>query len=290
MDHVKQITIVGTGLLGASCGLGLRAAGFAGLIVGVGRRIETPKRARRLGAVDTATTDLGPAVRNSQLVILATPLSSFAPLLEQLAKHLHEGLVITDVGSTKQQVCADARRLLPTPSHFVGSHPMAGSEQHGPDAARADLFHNKPCIITPEADTLSATQQTVEALWTMLKMRVLKMSPAQHDHQTARISHLPHALSVLLVELAAKHDALDLASTGFRDTTRLASGDPKVWLDIFATNHHAIAQAIDEFTQRLTQFRNHLTQGDQEAILQLLQQNKQTRDAWVKSFESTKNV
>ena len=130
MDNINQITIIGTGLIGASCGLGLRAAGYRGRIIGVGRRIETVERAQQMGCVDVATTDLGSAVPSSQLVIIATPLSTFKSLLGQLVEHSHEGLVITDVGSTKQQVGADARRLLPDPRRFVGAHPMAGGMLH----------------------------------------------------------------------------------------------------------------------------------------------------------------
>ena len=281
MLDADQITIVGTGLLGASCGLGLRAAGYRGRIVGVGRRIETVQRAVELGCVDTAETDLGVAVRESQLVILATPLGKFAYLLKELALHDHDQLVITDVGSTKQQVCTDARAILPIPARFIGSHPMAGGEQHGPNAARADLFKGKPCVITDDADSDPTARQRVETLWTTLQMRVIHMSAAEHDQKVARISHLPHALAVLLLDLVTNQGGLDLASTGFRDTTRVASGDPEVWLDIFTTNRQAVIETIDQYASQLSGFKNLLLKEKDNELLEMLKSNKEARDEWI---------
>lgn len=284
LDNVKQVTIVGTGLLGGSCGLALRAAGFQGRIVGVGRNLDTVERARKRGCLDVASTELGMATRDSQLVVVATPLSSFPTILKELARNIHKAAVVTDVGSTKQEVCATARRLLPVPSRFIGSHPMAGSEQHGPDAADADLFKNKPCIITPEPDADPAALRLVEGLWTALEMRLIRMSPAQHDRRVAGISHLPHAISVLLVELAVSTGGLDLASTGFRDTTRLASGDPAIWQDVFTTNREALTETIDAFAARLAKFRELLASRDHQGLLKWLQDNKDARDKWARGF------
>ena len=282
MHNIQQITIVGTGLLGASCGLGLRAAGYRGRLVGIGRRLETVERARDLGCVDEAATDLGTAVKASQLVVLATPLGTFAQLLVALARFDHEGLVITDVGSTKQQVCDDAHRLLPVPARFVGAHPMAGSEQHGPDAAKADLFQRKPCVITAGPDTDPHALKTVETLWSTLGMRLVHMPADQHDRKVACISHLPHALSSLLLKIAVDQEGLDLASTGFRDTTRIASGDPQVWRDIFATNRQAVLETLDAFIQESAEFRRVLAEGDDYRLFEILRHAKQVRDDWIK--------
>lgn len=280
MDHIDQITIVGTGLLGGSCGLGLRSAGYKGKIAGVSRRPATAQRAQELGCVDTAGTDLGPPVRDSGLVIIATPLSTYDQVFEQLAQNDHPGLVITDVGSTKQQVCDLAKRLLPDPTRFVGSHPMAGREQHGPDAALADLFDGKPCVITAESDCQQTALKTVEGLWTLLKMRLVRMSADEHDRHVAHVSHLPHAMAVLLLQLAAQRDGLTVASTGFKDMTRLASGDPKIWLDIFTTNRQAILEALDDLDQELSSFRHMLSENQDKPLLELLSQSKKARDTW----------
>lgn len=280
-QQVSQITIVGTGLLGASLGLGLEAAGFTGKIIGLGRRQATVERARELGCVHEATTEWGPAVAGSQLLVLATPLGAFADLLGRLAEHDHDGLVMTDVGSVKQQVCSDAVRILPEPGRFVGSHPMAGSELHGPDNAFRGLFVGCPCVITPQQHTGAEALALVKMLWTIMGMNLLQMSPAEHDRKTAYISHLPHALATQLVRMAARNDALDVASSGFRDTSRVASGDPYVWQQILAANRGEMISALDAFAQELVGLRELLDNHEDQKVLEQLQSGKHERDAWL---------
>jgi len=289
LQSVKQITIVGTGLLGSSIGLALRGAGWGGKIIGVGRRAKTVEQAQQLGCIDQGTTKLGPAVRDSQLVVLATPLGWFTELLSELGQHDHEGLVMTDVGSTKQFVCDQANQSLPEPSRFVGSHPMAGSEQHGPGAARAQLFQGKPCVICPHDNTDPVALGMVKELWDMLGMRVIEMSAPDHDRTVAKISHLPHAVAAVLLGIIHDQGGLDLASTGFRDTTRVASGDPAIWKDIFSTNPEALIESIDEFANQLSQLRQALQQKDGQSLLVLLKKSKATRDHWVQKFNAPKN-
>ncbi|MCC7409386.1 MAG: prephenate dehydrogenase/arogenate dehydrogenase family protein [Phycisphaeraceae bacterium] len=280
---VKAITIIGTGLLGGSIGLALKAAGFKGEVLGAGRRRQTLDAAKVRGCIDEAFVDWAPAVARSGLVVLATPLGHFPDLLAQLAKLDHPDLVITDVGSTKLQVCQDAIRLLPAPRKFVGSHPMAGSEQQGPQHARADLFRGRPCIMVDEpgvAPLASPAAERVRSLWQALGMRLLTMPAAEHDRKVAAVSHLPHALAVLLVEAAIHGQALDVASTGFADTTRIAGGDPQVWLDIFRTNRPAMLEAIDGFQQHLNQFRQMLATMNERDIKQLLERAQAHREKW----------
>lgn len=281
LEHFKQIVIVGTGLLGGSVGLGLKAAGYGGQIIGVGRRMETAQRACDRGCVDEATIDLAAAVAKSDLVLVAVPLGSIASVFEQIAGHDHGGLIVTDVGSTKMDVIAQARQLLPSPQQFVGAHPMAGSEQQGPDAARADLCNGKPCIVCPEPDTDARALKTVESLWEMLGMVLIRMSADDHDRQTAVISHLPHAVAVLLVVAAAELGGWDLASTGFRDTTRLASSNPPMRADIIISNREQIINAISILEDRLQAFRHLLVTENYDGLLQLLEVSKRTRDDWL---------
>lgn len=280
---VQTITIVGTGLLGGSIGLALKAAGYKGKVLGAGRRRQTLDAALARGCVDEVFVDWEPAVARSGLVVLATPLGQFPELLAKLANLDHPDLVITDVGSTKAKVCQDAARLLPDPRRFVGSHPMAGSEQQGPEHARADLFQGKPCIIVDDpavAAPSSPAAQRVKSLWEMLGMRLLTMPAAEHDRKVAAISHLPHALAVLLVEAAARGGAMDVASTGFADTTRIAGGDPRVWLDIFSTNRPAILEAIDGFQEHLRHFRGLLEKGGDRELKELLERAQAHRERW----------
>jgi prephenate dehydrogenase len=281
---IGKVAIVGTGLLGGSIGLALRQANFAGRIVGVGHRQQTLDLARNRGCIDEGFTAWGPAMDGCGLVILAAPLGAFAQILQELAPYDHPDLILTDVGSTKQLVCEDVYRLLPRAmaQRFVGSHPMAGKELHGPEHARADLFQDATCVITAQPDTNPDARAVVEGLWRTLGMRLIDMTPAEHDRNVARISHLPHALAVLLVELAAQQGGLEVAATGFRDTTRVASGDPRIWADIFTTNRAAVMQVIDTFRGELDQFRELLAKSDPQAMQALLQQAKDHRDAWLR--------
>lgn len=280
--NLSQVTIAGTGLLGGSIGLALRAAGYTGRIVGVGRTQATLDAAKGAGCIDVAKTDLPGAVRDggdAQLVILATPLGAFEPLVKAMADV--EGPVITDVGSVKAGICDLARKHLAQPGRFIGSHPMAGGEQHGPQHARADLFQGCPCIITREPGDDDDAIATVEALWRTLGMKVIDMPVAEHDRCVALISHLPHAAAALLVDLASRGGGLGIASTGFRDTTRVASGDVRVWTDIFLSNRAAVVEALDGFADSLATFRAMVEAGDETGIRALLDGAKQTRDQWI---------
>ena len=278
---ISQLTIIGTGLLGGSVGLALRAAGFGGRIVGFSRRSETVEAAKAAGCIDRAADDLADAVAAADLVILATPVASIPHYLAQLSPLVGSSTVITDVGSTKLHIVDAAEASLARPGRFVGSHPMAGSEAHGPAAARADLFRHKPVILTPTPTTDSAALTMVESLWRCVGMRLHRMTPVEHDRTVARISHLPHLAAVLLVTQAARSDALHVASTGFASTTRVASGDPELWADIFMENRDAVLASIDEWQGMLGQFRALLEGGRRGDLLKLLQDAQHSRDTWI---------
>ena len=315
LSTVAQVTIVGVGLLGGSIGLALRAAGFAGRIVGVGRRSEVVARAKALRCIDDGAASVHEAIAQatksaaacdaestvptgrclpgdegttlsgwcSHLIILCTPLSTFAAIFAEIARHDRPNLIITDAGSTKAQVCADAARLLPDPSRFVGAHPMAGSELHGPEHAKADLFKGRLCILTPSATHSSERAlATVRDLWQTLGMKLTEKAPDVHDRLAAAISHLPHASASLLVHLADKLKAISIAATGFRDTTRVASGDPRVWTDIFITNRQAMLDTIDHYAAELATFRALIESNDEAELLKLLEAAKNARDTWLK--------
>ncbi len=280
------ITIAGVGLLGGSIGLGLRAAGYKGEIVGLGHRAASLDEALRLGCIDRGELDLAPAVAHAGLIVLATPLSAFPKLLQGLGRsRTRPGVVITDVGSTKAAVCADAARWLAPGQAFVGSHPMAGSERQGPAHADAGLFKRRPCVVTPGPETDAAALARVKGLWTALGMRLITMTPAEHDARAARISHLPHAVAALLVQQADRHGDWPMASTGFRDTTRVAGGDPTIWRDIFATNRDAVTEALDGLSAALTEFRELVRSGDDDALRALLERSRAAREAWIESLE-----
>lgn len=274
-----QVTIVGTGLLGGSIGLALRSRGFSGPIVGVARRFDTLDAARRRGCIDRGITDLREAVADAELVILATPVGTILKLLPTLAPVLRRETIVTDVGSTKRSIVATAERVLQAPGRFVGSHPMAGSDQTGPTAADAELFAGKPAIVTPTARTDADALERVEQLWRQFGMRVHRMAAEAHDSAVARISHMPHAAAVMLVMLAEPDD-LPLASTGFGDTTRIAAGDPQMWADIFIDNAEAIGQVTRQWQQHWRELEQAIARGDREALVQILETARRQRKAW----------
>jgi len=259
------VTIIGVGLLGGSVGLAIKEWDPSVKIAGVGRRQAGMDEALALGAIDTAHLDSAEAVDQADLVILATPVGAFEAHLRAIASRLKPSVVITDVGSTKAIVARVARRVLGSKAPFVGSHPMAGSEQKGVAFARPDLFCGATCIITPTRLTPPRATRAVEALWRALDARTLRMTPTSHDRAMSRVSHLPHALSSLLMMLPTKGD-LPITAGGFRDTTRLAGGDPEMWRDIFLTNRNAILSAIDTFDESLMQLRDLVELGDAQGL------------------------
>ncbi|NLX14044.1 MAG: prephenate dehydrogenase/arogenate dehydrogenase family protein [Phycisphaerales bacterium] len=281
INSLDRIAIVGVGLLGGSIGLALRAAGFSGVRVGVGRRASSLERALACEAVDETTCDTATGITGAQLVILCTPIGRFEGLLREMKSALAPGSYVTDVASTKTEVVRLAQRLLPKNVHFVGSHPMAGSEKTGVEYARADLFENAPCLVTPTPKTPAVDVEWICSFWDLLGGLTLTLPPARHDALLARVSHLPHAVATALVGLSLHESAIDLAGPGFADTTRIASGDPQMWTEIFQTNRRALIAALDRLMGELNRFRDRLSNGDTEAILQWLSHSKQARDQWL---------
>lgn len=289
MLDVDQIAVFGTGLLGASVGLGLKAAGYRGSVVGVGRRQETLDRALAVGAIDRGVLDFAPVAAGTELALIAVPLGGFADVFAMLARHDHPGLYITDLGSTKASVVA-AAQTLPDPGRFCGSHPMAGSEAQGPGAALSDLFRGKPCVLTPGPKTSPQALAMAEALWTTLGMELLYRGPQDHDHAVAAVSHLPHVLAVLLMNTVDECGELALGSTGLRDTSRLASSNPPMRRDILLNNRAAVADTLAVFARQLDAFRTTLGADDtartSDAVLDTLNRAAAVRDRWLNSGDA----
>ena len=267
--------------MGGSLGLAIRRLGLARCVVGVARTPSTLQSALAMGAVDETTHDLAKAVAASDLVVLATPVGTFGAMLRAIARHARPGTIVTDVGSTKGRVVTLAHRILPENVPFVGAHPMAGSENAGVQFARDDLFEGATVILTPTAKTDPDALQAVAALWRRIASRVVTVSPKRHDRMLARASHLPHALAACLVPAAASQDALSVAGTGFQDTSRIASGDPDLWRDVFLTNRSATVEAVDAFIERLTELRDAIQRRDGAAVRSILAESKTLRDAWL---------
>ncbi|MFI4859185.1 MAG: prephenate dehydrogenase [Phycisphaerales bacterium JB063] len=281
--QTQTLVIVGPGLLGTSVALGLRERGFTGQIIGVGRRPETLAQAKQTGGYDELTADLPGAIARASMVLIAVPLSGFRAVFEQIAAHGRPGLIVTDVGSTKASVIADAKAHLADLTRVIGAHPMAGAETQGPAGARADLFVDRPCVLTiAKTDDLEAVR-TVEALWQTLGMRLVRMTPKEHDDQVAVVSHMPHLASVMLMRVADQLGGLGVASSGFRDTTRLASSNPPMRADIIEANRESIRNALSAFRVACEEMDRLLETGDRDAITQMLERVKSAREAWLES-------
>ena len=280
MQQIEQITVWGTGLLGTSLGLALQANGYAGRLIGLGRRQATLDAAKAIGAFHATSTESAEVVPNSDLVVVAVPLSGFEAVFTQLAAHQRPEATVTDVGSTKQRVLESAHRLLPYPERFVGAHPMAGSEQSGPEAASASLFQGRPCVLTPGDDAAADATATVRELWQAVGMNLIELDPTTHDAHAATVSHVPHLVAGLLIALAEARGGWDLASTGFRDATRLAAGDPTVWRDIITTNQQPVGEALRQFRGQLDDLITLIDRGEGQAIEHWLEARKAARDAW----------
>jgi len=247
---------------------------------GYSHRAETREAALAAGVVDAVFDRVEEAAGQGGLVVLASPIGTFEELFLKMRDSLQPGTVVTDVGSTKVLPTRWAIKHLPKQVGFLGSHPMAGSEQRGVDFARADLFEKANCILTPTAKTKPRLIQFLEGFWTELGMHVSKMTPAQHDKVLARISHLPHILAAALVNSSELKQML-LCGKGFLDTTRLASGPENVWRDILMANAESIDESIARFIKELTNFQVALRQGDEDAVCRMLAEAREKRNQLV---------
>lgn len=258
--------------------MGVRNAGFADTVVGVGHRQGSIDRALALGAIDEGSLDLEAAAEEADFLLLCTRVSLFAETVRRAAPRLAKNAVISDVGSTKREVVAAVEDALRGSSAvFVGGHPLAGSEERGIDAARPHLFDGTRVILTPGKRSTPAARESVERLWTVLGAHVSIMTPETHDAVLAEISHLPHVVAAAVVN-AVTDEALGFASTGFHDATRIASGDPEIWRDICATNRDNLLTTLSRVAGQIHELRAALEAPDDKALERLLRQAKQRRD------------
>lgn len=279
------MSVIGVGLLGGSLGMALRRKGLARRVVGYVRRRQAVGECCRAGAVDEATLDLGEAVAGADLVVLCTPLWQMLPLALAMRGALKRGAVVTDVGSVKGPVVKELEPLIRRAgAEFIGSHPMAGNERTGVGAAHPDLFEGAVTVLTPTARTSGRALREARRLWAALGARVLEMSPDRHDQLVSRSSHLPHvvaaALAALVLAPGRRKEQRELCASGFRDTTRVASGSPEMWRDIALANRRHLDRALCELVRELEAVRRWLAAGDGNALYKFFQVAKERRDAW----------
>lgn len=268
----SRIAILGPGLLGGSVGLAAKAAGYE--VILWGRNPERVEATRALGL--EATTGLSSAVEKADLIILAVPVGVMGGLLDSLKADLKDGALVTDVGSVKGLPHEVANQHeIP----FIGSHPMAGSEQTGIEAARADLFHGAACALTNDQERTKEELQAVEAFWRELGCTTTVMNSEDHDRAVARISHLPHAMAVATAGAALRFPGDEsLAAGGFRDTTRVASGDPAMWAEIMVENRAAVTAALEDAQKEIREMLDHLAKPDKKGLQSYLAEVKARKE------------
>jgi prephenate dehydrogenase len=274
----EQVTVVGVGLIGGSVGLAVRARKIAARVVGVGRDPKTLARAAELGAVDAFSTELAAGVQAADLVVMCTPVDRIASGILDAASHVRPGTIFTDAGSTKLNIVAALAGKLPPNVWYIPAHPLAGAEKAGVEHARADLFQNRVTIITQSECGDSTADARVEAFWRALGCRIVRMDTAEHDRVLACTSHLPHAVASGLAGVTPVN-YLPLSAGGFRDTTRIAAGDPTLWAAIFQANREQVLSALRSFSNQMAEFQRLLEADDKAGLVKWLTEGKQVRDA-----------
>lgn len=284
--HFKQMTIIGVGLIGGSLGMIVRREGLAETVVGVGRRIDNLKTALEVGAIDRYVSDPREAVRDADMVILATPVDTYEQHLTQWGSLLRPRTIVSDVGSVKGNLVIQAENRLPKLVRFVGAHPIAGKEKTGVAAGSVTLFKGARCIVTPTPRTDPEALRAVTELWERTGSTVLSMDPFLHDKILGAVSHLPHVAAFSLINaLAEVRDRmtpdLDLrlhSGGGLRDTTRIAASSPEMWRDICLWNRENLVQLIEVYERHLRHLKELIRSGDGPNLEKELEQAKMVRE------------
>jgi prephenate dehydrogenase len=289
--HFGRLTILGLGLIGGSLAKALKAKNAVHEVVGWGHREASLQTGVQLGVIDRYSLDLAEAVRDADIVVIATPTLIAEVILEQLAPIITPTAIITDVASVKGNLLRAAERVFgQVPPNLVLAHPIAGSEKSGVAAAKVDLFVNHRVIVTPTDRTSTQALETIETMWRCVGADVSSMSVEDHDDILAATSHLPHVLAFALVDVLAGDPAhreiFRYAAGGFRDFTRIASSDPKMWHDIALANRVALVALMDQFGAHLADLRAAVDRSDSEHILQTFTRAKEARDEFSELLRS----
>ena len=280
-----KVVVFGVGLIGGSFALGLKAAEQVDEVVGFGRSLATLTQALDLGIIDRVGANAGQEVADADLVLIATPVGQMAEIMARIAPYLGPETVVTDGGSTKSDVVAVARSAFGERiGQFVPAHPIAGAENSGAGAARADLYRNKKVVITPLPENPVLNVARVRSAWEWCGALIHELSAQQHDRIFAAVSHLPHLLSFALVNdlaLRDNHDQLfSYAASGFRDFTRIAASHPEMWRDICLANRDALLDELDRYRAQLDELRDALQRGDGEALEKTFAVARTARRSW----------
>jgi prephenate dehydrogenase len=283
---LNKLVIFGVGLIGGSFALAVKRAKAVRHVVGFGRSVANLRLALKRGVIDEIGASIPGALRDADLVLLSVPAGRMQAVMKRIAPHLSAHTIVTDAGSTKQDVVASAKGCLASHSRrFVPAHPIAGAELSGVSAASADLFVNKHLVVTPLAKTDKVALKRVKNLWIACGARVSEMTPRRHDEVFAAVSHLPHLLAYALVDvIASKPNAARLfnyAASGFRDFTRIAGSSPEMWRDIALANRKILLKELADYQKQLKQVATLLQKGDGKALERILTRARNARQKWL---------
>ncbi|MHC5082436.1 MAG: prephenate dehydrogenase [Planctomycetota bacterium] len=279
MKNLKKVSVIGMGLLGSSVALSVKRELSGTFVIGYSHRSTTRDKARQFEHADKIVDTLAEAVEDVDIVILATPIQTFQDYFKEMIPHLKPGCIVTDVGSTKTLSHKWAKKL-PKTVHYVGSHPIAGSEKRGLEYARDDLLDGAYCILTRVRGTHQPSVELLDKFWTKLGCQVEMMTPAGHDRLFGMVSHLPHITATALVNANSQAD-IRFAGRGFIDTTRVSSGPANVWGDILMTNPKTCIKGIDKLIAQLQKIQDAIEAGDQKKVEKLLSQAADKRSKMI---------
>lgn len=274
MRRFKRVAIIGVGLIGGSVALEIKRRKLAGEIVGVSRHQETLRLAKKNRVIDQGSQDLK-IIQGADLVILAAPVNTILKLARPISRLIRRDCLVTDTGSTKQQIVAKLEKIFP---RYIGSHPLAGSERRGVKNATLDLFKRSLCIMTPTPKTSPAVKNRIRQLWNCLGAKVIFLAPANHDQVLSLVSHLPHAVAFSLIDTVPKN-YLKFASGGLKDTTRIAASDAQLWTEIFLSNSRNLLKAIALLEKNLTRIKSAIKQNNAGQLVKILKRAQAKRES-----------
>jgi prephenate dehydrogenase len=280
---IKQLSIIGVGLIGGSLALALKQAGYCQRIVGIGRHLQRLQAARHAGVIDYGTTDYAEGLAEADMIFISVPLNAYVDTFQQIKGKFKTDAVITDAGSAKACVIVDATTVFgKVPPNFVPGHPIAGTEKSGFEAAFAGLFHKRRVVLTPTTTTSAPALKAVALMWQAAGAMVENTDAEHHDRVLAATSHLPHILAFGLVDSLARENNVEeifrFAAGGFRDFTRIAASDPAVWRDICLRNREALLQALRQYREGLDELEAAIANGDVATLMEIFTRAKTARD------------
>jgi len=279
----KQVTIIGVGLIGGSLGLAIKHQKIAKHVVGYGRRRDALDEAVSIHAIDRYSLTLSDAVKDADLVVLATPVGTFENLTHLMIPHLKKGAIVTDVGSVKGDLVETLSSLMPRHRYFVGGHPIAGREKSGVMASTTVLFKGCRTILTPISSTDGESLERVAVLWRSVGAIVSELDPYSHDRVLSVVSHLPHLVAYALMETlthprVSELDAVTYSAGGLRDFTRIASSSPEMWRDIFLANKKAVIEGIDLYQETIEKIKKKILSNDGEGLVEIFKRSNEIRE------------